>query len=563
MKNKLLRRFFVVLSVVCMSFFSLVSGVVSASAAVVDDYIPVEPPVITDVSTANYFNPSGLAYGTVTYRDTSTNGSLVVVGDGVASANSITYTLTHDGLTSKSFVMAYDVFSKEGVFRDIPFLSVDDRPYYIQFNFNSTPWDDWVELYLMVQNPNTGVIFAFAPFSPIDYVNLDSFGANFICDSFFSSDVLDSYDGFNLYFCIGSSHSLDLFSEISFSSFYLRSYISGSSFISDVPFYYNFFDFGYDVGFTEGYNQGYNEGYNIGLEDGGGIGSPSYEDGYNAGLAFSKYGIFYNSKIAYRVLDSEGNIRIPYQLAPLKLTVLNNGLDLTNLGTYLTNLYSDTSYQFDIRIIFGLETSISQLSIRASGQTSFLGNYQLSLGLSEPGKQLIGVSNPDYTYPASFIQDIYGDFKLDFSSNWSNFYDSSIVVTSLTDWRIPNAEVLRNLVLFNLSADYNNGYKVGYDDGFEEGTSEVDSLIDSAYEDGKKEGNSIGYKDGYGAGLRVGYESTSLNDNIKTFVFSVFETPFQVLESFFTLDFVGFDLSSVIKFLITILIVGFVLKLVL
>lgn len=157
-------------------------------------------------------------------------------------------------------------------------------------------------------------------------------------------------------------------------------------------------------------------------------------------------------------------------------------------------------------------------------------------------------------------------------------YDSDYDVSgdlclSIISGSISSIDDFKGLVFIENSGFY-EGYKQGYTDGGNDA-----GLYDKGYDTGYGNGYSVGYSEGagstnsekYDAGYNKGYsvgftegklsvDPDSLSNSIRTFIFSLFDAPFAVIEPFIELDVLGIDLGGIFSLILLVGLVSFVFK---
>lgn len=157
-------------------------------------------------------------------------------------------------------------------------------------------------------------------------------------------------------------------------------------------------------------------------------------------------------------------------------------------------------------------------------------------------------------------------------------YDSEYDVSgdlclSTISGSISSIDDFKGLVFIENSGFY-EGYKQGYTDGGNDA-----GLYDKGYDTGYGNGYSVGYSEGagstnsekYDAGYNKGYsvgftegklsvDPDSLSNSIRTFIFSLFDAPFAVIEPFIELDVLGIDLGGIFSLILLVGLVSFVFK---
>ena len=96
---------------------------------------------------------------------------------------------------------------------------------------------------------------------------------------------------------------------------------------------------------------------------------------------------------------------------------------------------------------------------------------------------------------------------------------------------------------------YENGYYIGYNDGYHVGLEDA-YAYDIGYD--------MGYKYGYNQGLEKGQSDDPYD--LGDFIFSIIDAPFRIIREALNFEFLGYDVSKLVLFLITALLVVFVVK---
>lgn len=90
--------------------------------------------------------------------------------------------------------------------------------------------------------------------------------------------------------------------------------------------------------------------------------------------------------------------------------------------------------------------------------------------------------------------------------------------------------------------------------------------LNEIYDSGRTRGYSVGKNDGYNLGFSAGQVDSSgsiLGSAVKNFVYSLFDAPFQAIEGVLSFDVAGLDFGGIFGTILTLSLIGFVLKVVL
>lgn len=119
-------------------------------------------------------------------------------------------------------------------------------------------------------------------------------------------------------------------------------------------------------------------------------------------------------------------------------------------------------------------------------------------------------------------------------------------------------EYLDEIINRNYNEGYTEGYEIGQQDGYNWGW---DIGYGNGYDDGIDVSYDVGYNNGYADGHAQG-ETDGLNtgETGKNLILTIFSVPTYVLSNVFNFEIFGINLYSLICFLLTISIVGIVLK---
>lgn len=116
---------------------------------------------------------------------------------------------------------------------------------------------------------------------------------------------------------------------------------------------------------------------------------------------------------------------------------------------------------------------------------------------------------------------------------------------------------------------YNSGYSTGETYGYAVGYSQGET---QGYNNGYTVGNREGYDKGYAEGSEVvqqdaylrGYSDGAKDSNyMKNTLITIFSSPYYILNEVFDFEIFGISISKIIMFVISCLLVGFVIKLIL
>ena len=130
--------------------------------------------------------------------------------------------------------------------------------------------------------------------------------------------------------------------------------------------------------------------------------------------------------------------------------------------------------------------------------------------------------------------------------------------------------VKSDLYKHELQEKYDNGHDVGYSEGFTNGTREV--LDSDEYKNGLQAKYDEGYAKGtedydrYGAqryndGLRDGRSRAQNDINTgKDLFFGILDAPFTLIRNIFNFEILGINISAVIFFILSVLLIGFVIR---
>lgn len=138
------------------------------------------------------------------------------------------------------------------------------------------------------------------------------------------------------------------------------------------------------------------------------------------------------------------------------------------------------------------------------------------------------------------------------------FYDSTSLLTNGGAVSNYNSQVISPLVSLYKN---NNLYTQGFFDGINNIGESADETIKNAYNQGFLNGERTGYLDGFYEGESKGYtEGVGEGEVASNFLLTLFSAPTYILSTIFNFEIFGINIYLLITFLLTIVIVGFVLK---
>jgi hypothetical protein len=240
----------------------------------------------------------------------------------------------------------------------------------------------------------------------------------------------------------------------------------------------------------------------------------------------------------------------------------------------LVNAYIDDNQSEDRNIVFGPYTDITYIDSGLSFQqfTSYFEslapygwsktefNYTFANPVPYQLLQIVGAGNS-----TSFLSQVIAtDTKgLKYTANWA--LSGDLYVLSL-----PDVTASKNIEIVNLYFSWGGG-----PDGLDVSIYEKNSKYLGGFVDGYNVGRNDGFiagevegaKDQYDFGYSVGFtegklsvDPNSLSNSIRTFIFSLFDAPFAVIEPFIELDVLGIDLGGIFSLILLVGLVSFVFK---
>lgn len=289
-----------------------------------------------------------------------------------------------------------------------------------------------------------------------------------------------------------------------------------------------------------------------------------YVGSYKAYTMFEPYGATYYSQENYNnaLLDNYGLFRL---CSSIKLTLTwtdgSNKIDTYNWDSILS-LISDKSYVNCVNGVFSYgNQALSRdylngtYSATAMWQFNFNGIYPLV-------KQYPYMLGSGYVSRYQIVDNKGSLFAYDSFPNDSSYID----LTQYQNKQIGYIQLFTGPVGAGSTVDttslyFDNSYDVAYTKGYENGK------IDG-YEDGRDYGETIGYENGkndgydsgYNQGVKDGESKDFATNGFKTLIGSIFNFPINMIRSVFNFDFMGINIASLITFIISIVIVIFIVK---
>ena len=287
-----------------------------------------------------------------------------------------------------------------------------------------------------------------------------------------------------------------------------------------------------------GYDQGHDQGYDAGVSE---------------GLGVSAAGIMYGASISgwlNAFVDEDQSSTSWVSYGPYTdINYVDSGLSFQQLTRYLYGFAPNEWNKIEIYYTFANPVPYQLLKIVGAGNsTSFLSDvilvdeynkkYVAQWGLVD-GQSLYVLSLPELTV------------------------NSDIKIRSMTFIVGGGADGL-DFSIYENDSKYLAGYADGYNAGNEDGiiTGKVEGHR-SGFEEGLKSSDNKGYKDGYASGFsdgKLSVDPNSLSNSIRTFIFSLFDAPFAVIEPFIELDVLGIDLGGIFSLILLVGLVSFIFK---
>lgn len=292
----------------------------------------------------------------------------------------------------------------------------------------------------------------------------------------------------------------------------------------------------YIPNFDNVYNNGYNAGYDVGETDG-------KEIGYSDGLDKARAGYWNDSKVYVNLKGTSNGATVNsyLEIAP---TITSNGVDLSNVYTEINAKYpnfitTDTTFGFE----FVSPVYFDGLNIRCIGDTSVLVDREMIAIVYDPKtKKESGVD-------CRFI-------LIDGSDNVAGFETATMreelfgkQLKLFGTFTVQNISQFKNMRFYSNEVIANLNYQAGYQAGV---------LDNTLYQKGYDKGFELGEKKGFDEGVIKG--QTNDPYDLGDFLFSIIDAPFRVIREALNFEILGFNVSEILFFIITISLFAFVLK---
>ena len=92
---------------------------------------------------------------------------------------------------------------------------------------------------------------------------------------------------------------------------------------------------------------------------------------------------------------------------------------------------------------------------------------------------------------------------------------------------------------------------------------DCEAEYNAGWQDGEKQGREDGYEMGYEAGLEAASggsdENKAMLEELKEFVYAIFEAPATLINSMLDFDFMGLNVAGFVRTILTITVVGVIL----
>ena len=284
------------------------------------------------------------------------------------------------------------------------------------------------------------------------------------------------------------------------------------------------------------YENGYNAGYDVGETDG-------KEIGYSDGLDKARAGYWNDSKV-YVNLNGTSNGATVNSYLEISPTITSNGVDLSNVYTEINAKYpnfisTNTTFGFE----FVSPVYFDGLDVRCIGDTSVLVDREMIAIVYDPKtKKESGVD-------CRFI-------LIDGSDNVAGFQTATMreeffgkQLKSFGTFTVQNISQFKNMRFYSNEVIANLNYQAGYQAGI---------LDNTLYQKGYDKGFELGEKKGFDEGVIKG--QTNDPYDLGDFLFSIIDAPFRIIREALNFEFLGFNVSEILFFIITISLFAFVLK---
>lgn len=284
------------------------------------------------------------------------------------------------------------------------------------------------------------------------------------------------------------------------------------------------------------YENGYNAGYEAGETDG-------YETGKGDGLNLARAGYWNDSKVYVNVGGTSNGSTVSDYLE-ISPTITSNGIDLSNVYTEINAKYpnfiaTDTTFGFE----FASPVYFDSLNIRCIGDMSVLVDSEMIAIVYDPKtKTESGVD-------ARFILVDGTDNVAGFQTRMTREELLGKQLKSLGTFTVQNISQFKNMRFYSSDVMANLNYQAGYQAGV---------LDNTLYQEGYDKGFELGEKKGFDEGVIKG--QTNDPYDLGDFLFSIIDAPFRVIREALNFEFLGYDVSKLVLFVITALLVVFVIK---
>ena len=284
------------------------------------------------------------------------------------------------------------------------------------------------------------------------------------------------------------------------------------------------------------YNGGYNAGYDVGETDG-------KEIGYSDGLDKARAGYWNDSKVYVNLNGTSNGVTVNRYLE-ITPTITSNGVDLSNVYTEINAQYpnfisTNTTFGFE----FVSPVYFDGLNVRCIGDTSVLVDREMIAIVYDPKtKKESGVD-------CRFI-------LIDGSDNVAGFHTATTreelfgkQLKLFGTFTVQNISQFKNMRFYSNEVIANLNYQAGYQAGV---------LDNTLYQKGYDKGFELGEKKGFDEGVIKG--QTNDPYDLGDFFFSIIDAPFRIIREALNFEFLGFNVSEILFFIITISLFAFVLK---
>lgn len=261
----------------------------------------------------------------------------------------------------------------------------------------------------------------------------------------------------------------------------------------------------------------------------------NYNNAYESGLNYSKYGVFSGAEITSAKLDYNN-----WQPSELKINFINNGISFNSIAK-----------QFDS---YCYENSINELGFTITLSTvPFLwtnNNFFVNMSYGFSGMQIYDTNNKAYNVKI-------GNERNDFGYN---------LYATLSEETTTPEKPINKIVISYQSMDYcgiiynptGSSYSEGYTDGYNEGQNDG---YQNGYYQGSQETYNNAYQKGYNTGYSKGYDQASKDiGNFFGYIAAIGEAPANMIQEMFNFEIMGIDVSTVIFALLTTALVVILLK---